>query len=319
MTATPGFSFCICPDGQLIREHIDAQLAAHAPANGTAWERHVQWGDEELDNAFWEKLTLQGLFGTPHALVVRNAQNIPAAAWKKISAALASPNPQCWPFFCVEVAWEKGQPKVPAHLGKLKCLAFADKQQWVWRSAGLDERGIRAYVRQRAQALGITFAQGAFEHLCAALPADAAAIEQELAKLALFHGEAVTIDMTATAGYPPEFNIFNFMRLLQSGSPAAAWEEVARGKREDDGLLFPFLGLLAREARLLWQVMAGEKVRLHPNDASRKQALAKKLGAAGLSRLFELIMLAEWQVKSGERTPEQALDALVGELTLLFR
>lgn len=318
MTARPGFTFCICPDGQLIREHIAALLDASQPADGKAWERHVFWGDEEPGPQFWEQLTLQGLFGTPRAVIIRNAQNMPAATWKRISAALGTPNPQCWPFLCLEVPWEKGQPKVPAAIGKLRCLSFADSRGWVWRSAGLDEHAMRAYVRRRAQELGIVFARGALEQLCAALPCDAAAIEQELAKLALFHGEPVTAEMAASAGHAPEFNIFHFMRLLQSGNAAGAWEQVTCGQRHDDGLLFPFLGLLAREARILWQLLAGERVRLHPADAAQKQALARRLGTRGLSRLFELIMLAEWQVKSGERSPAQALDALVGELTILF-
>ena len=90
------------------------------------------------------------------------------------------------------------------------------------------------------------------------------------------------------------------------------------GKKEDDGLLFPFLGLLLREARILWQILMGERVRLHPNDAAQKQKLARTLGAQGINRMIKLIVYAEWQVKSGERTTEQALDALVAELSLLF-
>ena len=318
MSQRAAFTFCLCPDSYLTREFIHAQLAACPPPSGTLWEHHIHWGDEELTTQFWEQLTLQGLFGTPRALIVRNAQALPAAVWKKISAALAKPNAQCWPFFCLENAWEKGQPKVAAYIGKLPCLAFADKQGWVWRHGGLDARSMRQHIQTRSAALGIHYAAGALEALCAAVPPDAATIENELQKLAVFQGTPITPAMTKTSGWQPEFNIFAFIRLVQAGNAPAAWEHISRGKKEDDGLLFPFLGLLLREARLLWQILMCERVRLHPNDAAQKQKLARTLGAKGINHMIKLIVYAEWQVKSGERTPEQALDALVAELSLLF-
>ena len=309
----------MCPDAGLLREHVAHLLMAHAPREGT-WERHVYWGDEELPQTFWEHLTLQGLFGVPRALVLRNGQNIPAATWKKLSAALGTPNEKTWLIVCLEMGWEKGQPKVPAHIAKQRCLAFADKQGWVWRSAGLDERGVKKFVQTRARALGLNFGEGALEALCASVPPDAAAVEAEMQKLVLAAGDGVvTTAMTGTAGYVPESNIFAFIKFIQAGNMAAAWRELHRGQRESDGMLFPFLGLLLREARLLWQVQAGEQVRLHPSDEQQKRQLAARLGPQGLARLFDLILRAEWHVKSGERNPEQALEALVADLACLFQ
>jgi hypothetical protein len=37
-----------------------------------------------------------------------------------------------------------------------------------------------------------------------------------------------------------------------------------------------------------------------------------------LAKLFKLLFLADLSVKSGERQPEQALDALVADLSLLL-
>ena len=320
MTKRPGFYFCICPDTGLLREQIHALLTTHAPGGSKDWERHVYWGDEELPQAFWEHLTLQGLFGVPRALILRNAQNVPAATWKKLSAALGTPNEKTWLLLCLEVGWEKGQPKIPNHIAKQRCLAFADKQGWVWRSAGLDERGLKNFLQQRARVLGLRFDQGALEALCASVPMDAAAAEAEMQKLALAANDnVITTDMTGSAGYVPESNIFSFIRFVQAGNVPAAWRELYRGQREGDGLLFPFFALLLREARLLWQLLAGEQVRMHPSEAQSKQQLATQLGHAGLARLFESIMRAEWHVKSGERNPEQALEALVADLVMLFQ
>lgn len=316
----PGFYFCICPDSGLIKEHVAGLLDVHRPGGGATWERHTYWGDEELPQTFWEHLTLQGLFGVPRVLVLRNAQNVPAANWKKLSAALGTPNEKTWLILCLEVAWEKGQPKIPAHLAKLRCLAFADKQGWVWRSGGLDERGIRKFVQQRAKALGLSFGEGALEALCASVPPDAAAVESEMQKVRLAAADGVvTVAMTGSADYVPESNIFSFIRFLQAGNAAAAWRELHRGQREGDGMLFPFLALLLREARILWQIQAGEQVRMHPSDVQSKEKLAAKLGFSGLSKLFECIMRAEWHVKSGQRSPDQALEALAADLLELFR
>lgn len=54
------------------------------------------------------------------------------------------------------------------------------------------------------------------------------------------------------------------------------WKELSRSQ-DGDSLLFSLLALLARELRLLWQLWAGEKVRVHPNEAAFKKQLATRL------------------------------------------
>ncbi|MFR8276613.1 MAG: DNA polymerase III subunit delta [Desulfovibrio fairfieldensis] len=252
----PGFSFLVCPDSQLLRAHLAEQLAVFPPAGGP-WERHVYWGDEDPPPRFWEQLSLQGLFGASRVLLVRQAQLWPAAVWKKISEALARPSAQCWPFFCLEVNWEKGQPKIPAHIAKLRCLAFADRQGWIWRHEGLTERGVKRHVQQRARDLGLTFEADALEQFCASVPPDAQAIENELQKLSLLRGGtgdagggAITAAMTATAAWSPECNVFACIRHMEAGNLAAVWKELSRS-RDSDSLLFSLLALLVCELRLL--------------------------------------------------------------------
>ena len=337
-TTRPGFSLLVCPDGQLLRDHLARQLSAYPPAadggllpqNAPAqWERHVYWGDEEPPQGFWEHLTLQGLFGAPRALVVRQANLWPAAVWKKISHALARPSDQCWPFFCLEVNWERGQPKIPAHLGKLPCMAFADKKGWIWRQEGLGERTVRKYVLQRCQALGLRFAPDALEQFCASVPPDALAIENELDKLILLcramadsaqeqkDDGTVSLAMISTASWSPECDVFACIRHMQAGNLAAVWKELARNK-DGDSLLFSLLALLAREMRLLWQCQAGENPRMRPQDASAKKQLARRLGPAAIAPGMSLIVDAELQVKSGRRSPDQSLDFLAARMTALI-
>ena len=313
-----GFTFCICPDGLLIRRHVAVELAAHASSGG-AWQRHVYWGDEDLPSAFWEHLNLPGLFATRCALVIRRAEALPAAVWKRISALLASPKEYCWPFFCLETTWERGQAKIPPHITKLGCFAHADSQGWIWRHAGLDEKSLRTFVQKESQMRRLRFEQGALELLCAGLIPDANAVSAELDKLELAAADgAVSMDLAAQAAHVPPFDIFRFLRLVQAGRTRNAWTDVLRARRANEGLLFPLLGLLIREAKLLWQLLQGENVRAHPAEMGAKRNLALRLGHHGLASLFKLLFLADLSVKSGERQPDQALDALVADLSLLL-
>lgn len=318
--ARPGFSFLVCPDSSLTRARLEQELAAHAAQQ---WERHVYWGDEEPPPRFWEQLALQGLFGTSRVLVLRQANLWPAAVWKRISQALARPSSQCWPFFCLEGNWERGQPKLPAHLGKLRCLAFADSQGWIWRSEGLTERSLKRHVQQRLRQLGLRFEPDALEQFCASLPPDAQTVENELEKLLLLQraqgqeGRPIMASMLGASAWSPECNIFACIRQMEAGNLPALWKELTRN-RNPDSLLFPLLGLLAREFRLLWQVLVGERVRLHPNEIGSRQQLARKLGAPGLAAGMAAVADAEWQIKSGRRSPEQTLEFLAADLALLF-
>lgn len=88
----------------------------------------VFWADEGLGEKFWDVLTLQGLGSSRQTLFIRNAQILSAEVWKKLSGALGIPRPGIMPVFFFEGAWEKGQPKLPAYLTRLKCFEFADKK-----------------------------------------------------------------------------------------------------------------------------------------------------------------------------------------------
>ena len=315
----PGFYFCLCPDSTLAREHVDGLLKR---VNAVGREREIRtfWADEGLDGRFWEALTMQGLTERPRALLVRGAQTLTAEVWKKLSAVLATPRPDILPVFFLESLWEKGQPKLPAHIAKLRCLEFADKQGWVWRSAGLDARALRKHVQQRAAALELRLTPDALDALCAVVPPDAAAVRGVLEQLALASGDGeVGVELVRNmAESAPEVIIFEFIRHLQSGNSAAVWRTLLREGDGGESLLFPLLALLTREARLLWQIQAGENVWLPQQTANLKRSLASRLGTSGLANLFAVLMEAEWAVTSGRRQPLQALEELVGSLTLAF-
>lgn len=317
----PAFSFLVCPDSKLTHDHLEGQLASLAAEAGKL-EKHVYWGDEEPPQAFWQDLTMTGLFGRPCAIVVRQANQWPAAVWKNLSRALARPSDKARAFFCLEVPWEKNQPKIPNHIAKQKCLAFADSKGWIWRQAPLNERTLTRHVQARARALGLDFSPDALAQFCASVPCDAGAIENELDKLVLMTMRRdgapapVTTAMTGTAAFSPDCNIFALLRNVMSGNLPAVWKELARNRDGGESLLFPLLSLMARDLRQLWQILAGEDVRLFSQDAGLKKSLAQRLGMAGVARGLAAVADAEFSVKSGRVAPDQALEFLLASMTI---
>ena len=327
--ARPGFTICVCPDRYLIRAHIEEMLAQNAPQSGggllggassTVWERHAFWGDEPLPPAFWEHLTLQGLFSTPKAVIVHNAQNIQADFWKKISSALRSPNTETWPIFCLSVAFDRGSPKIPAHIANLACMDFAAKQGWLWTHLGLDERGKMRFIQDEAKKRNLTFAPGALEAAISRLPLDATAIGTEMDKLALAATDnRITPELADILEHEAEPDVFSLIRNLQDRRGSlAVWEQTLVAGRSSDSFIFSFLGMLIREARQLWQISMGEPVRLPPQVLSAKTSLARSLGLAGIAKLWHLALEADKGIKTRERLPDQALDTLLASLSLLF-
>ncbi len=315
----PGFTLCACPDSQLIKDHIDAQLDAYDSGQG-AWQRHVFWGEEGLPPTFWEALTLQGLFATPKALVVRNAQNLSTDDWKTLSQALGSVNPLAWPFLCLEVPFEKGAPKLPKATTSLRCWAFAEKNGWLWKSEGLSPRDMRDFVSRWGTRHGAVIPPPALDALARNLPSDAMAATRELEKLSLAaeDGKTISPELAATIVRETELDIFAFISALQRGNaPDKVWNKVVRGHESDDGI-FRFLAMLLREARILWQLLAGESVYLPGQVRQSKEQLARSMGRARVARLWDLALEAEKGIKTGERIPEQAMEMLVAGLMSLF-
>lgn len=326
MNQQAGFHFIVCPDAALLR------LAIHELADGLSGklERLVFWGDEELPQHFWEAITLQSFLPVLRLPILRNAQNLPAETWKQLSRTLARPNAQSLPLFCLEGPWEKGQPKIPAHLIKLPLYAFAMEKGWVIQRPGLNETTLKRHVQQLCRTLGLAPEPGVVEALAAVLPADATAIEHEMEKLALYAASRGRTqadsplplplcknDVTLVA-HNPDFNIFALIRQLQAGQSALAWQTVLREQARGEELIFPLLGLMQREARFLWQTLHGETERMNPRDADSRRGLARSLGVNGLTGLWDAMHDAELAIKSGRLNPAQALDAFMGELSRLF-
>ncbi len=178
---------------------------------------------------------------------------------------------------------------------------------------------MRRHIQQRAKAIGLELEPGCVDILAETLLPDAAAVDAELAKLQLLaDGRPLTQEEARGVAAVGEFNVFAFLRQLQSGQTAKVWKSILEEQAKGEEPLFYLLAMLQREARQLWQLAAGETVRLNPSDQQAKEQTASRLGLGGLARLWDAMHTAELSVKSGRRSPAQALDALMGDLTLLF-
>lgn len=311
--ARPGFSFLVCPDSTLLKEEMEKRAREEA----STWKRLVFWGDEEPGPQFWNNLGQVGLFAESRILIVRQAEAWPAAIWKQVSHAVSRQLDHVWPFFCLEVGFEKGKFKIPAHIQKTACFGFAEKQGWIWKSQGLGQN-LEKFAQAHAKKLGLVFEGNDFRHFCQIVPPDAQSVINELEKLALvaYNGK-VSADMFPGNSSSKENDAFGLIRKLQNGDMPGAWLEI---KKDVDGsLLFFLIALLAREFRLFWQIVAGESPRIYSGDARAKTDMARRLGFAGISTGFAALADAEWQVKSGRQRPEQVLEYLCADMVKLFR
>jgi DNA polymerase-3 subunit delta len=178
-----------------------------------------------------------------------------------------------------------------------------------------------AHIRAEAPRHGLHLTPAEISLLARSLPPDAAAIHAELGKLAFLADTEGRLPQGAALlpGQTQELGIFELLRSLQQGgNPQAVWRRVLEDHGENS--IFAFIGLLLREARLLWQSLFGPlPAFLPPQAAAGKKILAQSLGAARLARIWDLALQADKGIKTGERNPEQAFEILTAELFLLFR
>ncbi len=324
----PAYSFCICPDSGILRSRIETLLATHPPeGNASPWRRFSFWGDEGLPPAFWEHLTLQGLFATPKAIILRNAQNVPADTLRPLFSTLEQTASSAgasltWPLICLEVAFEKGKAKIPPHIQKHPAFTRADKAGWADYSPGLEAHTLTAHIQAEAKRKQLALSREQLFLLAKALPPDAARIASELDKLALLADQEGRLPEAALAciEQSQEISIFELLRGIQQRqeNAPAVWRRILEDRLSGENMVFAFNAVVLREARQLWQLLAGESPPMPPSLIAQKRATAQNLGFAGISRLWELALTADKGIKSGEFNPEQAFEMLAAQLFLLF-
>lgn len=316
--------FLVCPDAELVRAQVAREMRGQAGA-----ETKVFWGDDDkpLTDAFWTDLQVTGLFATPTALVVRRAHLLKAALWDQLDAAPVSSSATL--YLCMEGEWKKNKPAIPALVTKRNLYKNAERAGAIWQEPRLSPSTMGRFVADWARREQLTLASGAQAALVQALPVDARAARLELDKVALAAaGGEVTPAHAQLVAPHQEMDFFQFTDALsqkgaKGGDLLAVWKRVLQDhlKQSKDQMLFPLMGSVAREARMLMLLAGGEdgKVKAHPYVKKLKTPLARRLGREKIARIFDLLLEAEMGVKTGEMKTDQALDMLVSKLSLLYR
>jgi DNA polymerase-3 subunit delta len=320
MSERPGFSFLVCPDPEMVRRHLERLMAA----SGGGFGRQVFWGDaDEFDGAYWQALSAVSLFAGAKAVVLRRAEGLESEFWEKLARPLAGFNQHVWPVICLEGRHDpKKGPSLPRGLAERPYWKVAERKGWIFISPGLTDETIIPALRDWAGARRMNFGKGVLQELARILPKDMTACARELEKLELAAaGGVIESANLALLSSETELDIFGFMKALEEGRDAAGvWRTVfGHELASDDGFLFKFLAVLSREARAMWQILHEDpELRLHPYVRKLKAPMAARLGPAGLARVWDMAMEAESSVKSGRKSPDQALEMLVAELHVLF-
>ncbi|MFP4480401.1 MAG: hypothetical protein ACLFOA_06005, partial [Desulfohalobiaceae bacterium] len=312
----PGFMFLICPDAGLLRQELHRRLQE----DQGQWEKHIFWADEELPEKFWTTLTLDGLLPEGNAVVLRKADEVQASFWKELHPVLARFRSKIWPFFCLEKEWSKGKPPIPASLSKQKYWQLAQEKGWIWQSPGLSRAGLRQYLQSWAQAKGFRLQEQFVGMALQILPLDAVQLQSELQKLELLAWDRKELQPAdlGQVSLQGSTDIFGFLQGLQSkGAELRVWQEVLRYQLQGNtDQIMLLLRLLLREARIMWQLLQGEKpsASLPVRIQEQKQVLARELGEAGLSRFWEILLQTETDIKSGSISQDQAWEILSSKL-----
>lgn len=326
----PGFTFLVSPDPEMIRLRVERLLGE----SGEVYSREVFQGDEEIPAAFWRSLTAPSLFAEPKAVILRRADSQTEDFWPRLKGPLSGFSAHVWPMICLEKPFGKKGPAIAKALSSQPYFQVAEKRGWIWTSPGLTRRDMPPMLKDWAAAKGLTFAPGVLDALAAALPEDMGQAGRELEKIELAvlsrphgppgqpppPGRVTQADLSLLA-YRPGMDAFAFLNAFaKRGQEAAVWREIFEQSLSPEDMIFRFLGLLRSDARQMWQILMGDAgaVRLSPYVLSQKEAMARRLGPRGLTRLFDLAMDAELGIKSGAKNPDQAMEFLAGELFSLF-
>lgn len=305
----------------MLREKINTILANF----GKNWSKEVYWGDEELPAAFWRSLSISNLLEEKTALILRRAENLPAAFWDSLKPLLRGFKEQIFPFFCFEKEQSRKKNEIPKFLARQPYYLVAQKKSWLWSSPGLQSKDLGPFLQAWSARQGLKISRPAQIVLEATLPLDAGAAELELEKIKLLalDGETVLPEHLSALNVWNTVDSFEFLNLLSQNDPKAilsAWRKALEEQTNDSGSLFAFLGLLAYETRQMCLILAGRRdlLRMPPAALKRKAALAAKLGRAGLTELFDMMLDAEFKVKTGQVDPEQIFNFLIVNVMKLF-
>ncbi|MFP4168348.1 MAG: DNA polymerase III subunit delta [Desulfonatronovibrionaceae bacterium] len=319
----PGFLFCICPDPGFILDYIRESLG-RGEKHGQDWEQETFWGDEsEVPERYWSVLSQPDILGRNRAVVLRCADNMPDTFWKAVDKHLTGFKKGIWPIFCLEKAWTKqNKPTLPKTITNRKFWEVARDRKWIWEHPGLTRKTLPGYLKDWAQKRDLEFTPEASRLLVEIAPFDRSTLDRELEKLELYvnKSQKITPEELTPLNSHAELDIFACLQFIQQGKTAEAWDKILVENEKDSDFVFPLIGLLARETRILWQLRTGQEsqVTLPGFVLKKKKDLAASMRTQHLIALWERVLETELRIKTGRLDSTQALEYLVSGIQDIF-
>ncbi len=313
------FCFVLSDDLALLKRKIEVVREDYASKSTAPCNVMTFWGDEFTTN-FWDTFTAISFEARADFIILRKAEALKADDWKKLSEMIGILRDDAFLLICIESAWDKNVPKVPAYISSQQCYTFAKKKNWFFQEAPLTTQNMRAYVIKGLKERRIEMQDTVLNVLLSLLAPPSSSIDNALDQLAFIATEKTIEekDLAHLSATVPELIIFDYIKYLESGKTYPLWESVLNENKPGD-ILFPLLEILAREARTLWKLSIGEDVKLSPFIANAKKQLAFRLGKDGIARLFSVLSDADWSIKSGKKDVGQVLEELIFRLSYLYR
>ncbi len=316
----PGFYFCICPDWELIKDHIENLTQKY---NFKA-QIKTFWADEGIDDRFWSYFLQRTLFKGSFLLIVRKAELLKKDFWDKLENILNRFYLRTWPFFCIESEWTKDKTPKISGLENKKFWKIANKNKWIWISSGITLGNVVSYFIDIAKKEGIFVSLSDIFSIRDLLPLDGASIKAEVKKLKMYllsKGKTKATERDILNILSSEsFDVFALIKSLEEKdlSKPSVWKDVVNKK--DEGILFLIVSLLFREAVVLWSIKTDSPLGLKLSEGvlNKKREIANRLSLEDIVEIMSLLLDIEMGVKSGIITLSQALDFLIAASSLIF-
>lgn len=253
-------------------------------------------------------------------VVVRHAQALPARARDALAQYASAPNPSA----CLLLIADESLG--PTRDRRAHWLLDALPAEAVVEASPRRGRALEEWLRQRAQAEGLTVSEEASRLLVQWIGEDTTALLGEARKAALAGGpENRTVgvrEVTAVVGEHRVSAVFELARAVERREVGLALRTLDRLLATEDAM--PLLALLTRLVRQLWSIKAWREqgrspeqvaamLRLRPPAADVLLAAAGQESGASLAWKLFRCWQAEWRLKSGGE-PRAEMAALVTEL-----
>lgn len=190
-------------------------------------------------------------------------------------------------------------------------------------------KALPRWILRRAEKYKGQMAQDAAARLAEVIGANLRLLDQEIGKLVTYAGPdrpVTAADVACLVPYVQEAVIFDLVDALGQRDGRVAASTLQRLLDEGESNAMGILAMIVRQFRLLIQVkelmQGGEnsasisrRLGIHPFPTGKLCSQAANFTPAQLEQIYRYLLDIDLQIKSGELTPETALDLLVGGLT----